>query len=118
YAVLNVLSGNALQHMTVFALTIMPYITASIILQLLTQVVPRLEALKKHLHVPSAEGEPGWCRPGHLRVVAAAAAGAGRFAVRRQEPSAGLVPLPLGLTLSVSPRGVQTNPPDPPPATH
>jgi preprotein translocase subunit SecY len=45
YAVLNVLSGNALQHMTVFALTIMPYITASIILQLLTQVVPRLEAL-------------------------------------------------------------------------
>jgi preprotein translocase subunit SecY len=47
YAVLNVLSGNSLQHMTVFALTIMPYITASIILQLLTQVVPRLEALKK-----------------------------------------------------------------------
>ena len=47
YAVLNVLSGNALLRLTVFAPGIMPYITASIILQLLTQVIPRLEALKK-----------------------------------------------------------------------
>jgi hypothetical protein len=46
YAMLNVLSGNSLLHVTVFALTIMPYITASIIVQLLTQVVPRLEKLK------------------------------------------------------------------------
>jgi preprotein translocase subunit SecY len=41
FAMLNVLSGNALQHLAVFAPGIMPYITASIILQLLTQVIPR-----------------------------------------------------------------------------
>jgi preprotein translocase subunit SecY len=46
YAVLNLFSGNSLLHVTVFALGIMPYITASIIVQLLTQVVPRLQALK------------------------------------------------------------------------
>src|SRR4051812_42194724 len=40
-------SGAALLPITVFALGIMPYITASIILQLLTVVIPRLEALKK-----------------------------------------------------------------------
>ena len=43
YAVLNLFSGNSLLHVTVFALGIMPYITASIIVQLLTQVIPRLE---------------------------------------------------------------------------
>jgi preprotein translocase subunit SecY len=42
----NLLSGNALKYMSVFALGIMPYITASIILQLLTVVIPRLETLK------------------------------------------------------------------------
>ena len=47
FAMLNVLSGNALQHLAVFALGIFPYITASIIVQLLTQVVPRLDKLKK-----------------------------------------------------------------------
>src|SRR6476659_1971245 len=46
YAVLNIFSGNSLLHVTVFALGIMPYITASIIVQLLTQVIPRLQALK------------------------------------------------------------------------
>ncbi len=46
YAVLNVFSGNSLLDVTVFALGIMPYITASIILQLLTQAIPRLQALK------------------------------------------------------------------------
>ncbi|HET9082444.1 MAG TPA: preprotein translocase subunit SecY [Trebonia sp.] len=43
---INLLSGNALKYMSVFALGIMPYITASIILQLLTVVIPRLETLK------------------------------------------------------------------------
>jgi len=47
YQLVNLLSGNALLRMSVFALGIMPYITASIILQLLTVVIPRLEALKK-----------------------------------------------------------------------
>jgi preprotein translocase subunit SecY len=49
---LNVFSGGALQRFTVFALGIMPYISASIIMQLMTYVVPSLEALKK-------EGESG-----------------------------------------------------------
>ncbi|HEY1720529.1 MAG TPA: preprotein translocase subunit SecY [Magnetospirillaceae bacterium] len=48
----DMFSGGALRRMTIFALNIMPYISASIILQLLTSVVPSLEALKK-------EGEQG-----------------------------------------------------------
>jgi preprotein translocase subunit SecY len=47
YQLINLLSGNALLRMSVFALGIMPYITASIILQLLTVVIPRLEQLKQ-----------------------------------------------------------------------
>ncbi|MBC7632298.1 preprotein translocase subunit SecY [Aeromicrobium sp.] len=47
FALINVFSGGALLQLTVFALGIMPYITASIILQLLVVVIPRLEALKK-----------------------------------------------------------------------
>ena len=48
----NMFSGGALSRLTVFALGIMPYISASIILQLMTAVFPKLEALKK-------EGESG-----------------------------------------------------------
>lgn len=48
----NVFAGGALERMTIFALNIMPYISASIIVQLLTAVTPQLEALKK-------EGEAG-----------------------------------------------------------
>ena len=47
YQIVELLSGNALKYMSVFALGIMPYITASIILQLLTVVIPRLETLKQ-----------------------------------------------------------------------
>jgi preprotein translocase subunit SecY len=47
YQIVDLLSGNALRYMSVFALGIMPYITASIILQLLTVVIPRLETLKQ-----------------------------------------------------------------------
>jgi preprotein translocase subunit SecY len=47
YGMLNLFSGGALLQLSVFALTIMPYITASIIIQLLTVVIPRLDALKK-----------------------------------------------------------------------
>src|ERR1700744_791812 len=46
-AIVNLLSGQALLRLSVFALGIMPYITASIILQLLTMVIPRLETLKQ-----------------------------------------------------------------------
>ncbi|TMK84456.1 MAG: preprotein translocase subunit SecY, partial [Actinobacteria bacterium] len=49
---INLFSGKALTQMAVFALGIMPYITSSIIMQLLTVVIPRLEALQK-------EGEMG-----------------------------------------------------------
>ena len=48
----NMFSGGALSRFSVFALGIMPYISASIIMQLMTYVVPTLEALKK-------EGEGG-----------------------------------------------------------
>jgi preprotein translocase subunit SecY len=48
----NMFSGGALSRFTVFALGIMPYISASIIMQLMSYVVPTLEALKK-------EGESG-----------------------------------------------------------
>ena len=47
FAILNLLSGNSLLHLTVFAIGILPYITASIIVQMLTQVIPRLETLRK-----------------------------------------------------------------------
>src|SRR3954463_444258 len=50
--VFNVLAGGAVQRMAIFALGIMPYISASIIMQLMTTVFPELEALKK-------EGEAG-----------------------------------------------------------
>jgi len=48
----DMLAGGALSRMTIFALNIMPYISASIIVQLLTAVSPQLEAMKK-------EGEAG-----------------------------------------------------------
>ncbi|MBL7084694.1 MAG: preprotein translocase subunit SecY [Candidatus Omnitrophica bacterium] len=52
FGIMNMFSGGALRKLTVFALGIMPYISASIILQLLTTVVPHLERLSK-------EGEAG-----------------------------------------------------------
>jgi preprotein translocase subunit SecY len=47
FTLLNLFSGGALLQLSIFALGIMPYITASIILQLLTVVIPRLESLRK-----------------------------------------------------------------------
>jgi len=47
YGLINLFSGGALLQLSVFALGIMPYITSSIIVQLLTVVIPRLETLKK-----------------------------------------------------------------------
>src|SRR5436190_10731149 len=52
---LNLFSGSALSRFSVFALGIMPYVTASIILQLLAVVVPKLEQLQK-------EGEAGYAK--------------------------------------------------------
>jgi preprotein translocase subunit SecY len=47
FGLINLFSGGALLQLSVFALGIMPYITASIIIQLLTVVIPRFEALKQ-----------------------------------------------------------------------
>ncbi len=47
FELVNLFSGGALNRLTVFALGIMPYITASIILQLLAVVIPRLETLRQ-----------------------------------------------------------------------
>jgi preprotein translocase subunit SecY len=52
FGIFNMFSGGAFENLSVFALGIMPYISASIILQLLTVVIPHLEQLKK-------EGEQG-----------------------------------------------------------
>jgi preprotein translocase subunit SecY len=52
---LNIFSGGALSKMAIFALGIMPYITASIIMQLMTVVIPTLERLQK-------EGESGYAK--------------------------------------------------------
>ena len=52
FGMLDMFSGGAVRRVTVFALGIMPYISASIIIQLMTAAVPSLEALKK-------EGEMG-----------------------------------------------------------
>ena len=52
FGIFNMFSGGALERLSVFALGIMPYISSSIIIQLLTVVVPHLEKLKK-------EGEQG-----------------------------------------------------------
>src|SRR3954451_13529223 len=52
---LNIFSGGALSQFSLFALGIMPYVTASIILQLLTVVIPKLEELQK-------EGESGYAK--------------------------------------------------------
>jgi preprotein translocase subunit SecY len=54
-SLLNIFSGGALGNFALFALGIMPYVTASIILQLMTVVIPRLEQLQK-------EGEAGYAK--------------------------------------------------------
>src|SRR6476469_5758578 len=71
---LNLFSGSALSRFSIFALGIMPYVTASIILQLLTVVIPQLEQMQK-------EGESGYAKINqytrYLTVVLAAAQSAG-----------------------------------------
>ena len=81
-ALLNLFSGGALSQFAIFALGIMPYVTASIILQLMTVVVPRLEQLQK-------EGEAGYAKINqytrYLTIVLAAAQSAGfAFLFQRQ----------------------------------
>lgn len=97
---LNMFSGGALGRMTIFALNLMPYISASIIIQLMTAVTPSLEALKK-------EGESGRKKLNqytrYLTVVLATAQGWG-LAVGLQglTGSTGLPALPPGIFFTVS----------------
>ncbi|HEY7795802.1 MAG TPA: preprotein translocase subunit SecY, partial [Gaiellaceae bacterium] len=79
---LNLFSGGALSQFSLFALGIMPYVTASIILQLMTVVIPRLAELQK-------EGESGYAKINqytrYLTVVLAALQATGyAFLFRRQ----------------------------------
>jgi preprotein translocase subunit SecY len=71
---LNLLSGSALSRLSLFALGIVPYVTASILMQVLTTVVPTLERLQR-------EGEAGYARINaytrYTAVVLAAAQAAG-----------------------------------------
>ena len=81
---LNLFSGGALSQFAVFALGIMPYVTASIILQLLTVVIPKLEQLQK-------EGESGYAKINQYTrylTVALAAAQATGYAVLFQRQGA------------------------------
>ncbi|WP_406361407.1 preprotein translocase subunit SecY [Streptomyces sp. NBC_01579] len=92
----NLFSGGALLQITVFALGILPYITASIILQLLTVVIPRLEALKKE--GPTGQGKiTQYTR--YLTVALAVLQGTGLVATARSgalfpncQSAAGIVP--------------------------
>src|SRR5438270_8642301 len=88
FALLNTFSGSALSRFSLFALGIKPYVTASIILQLLTVVVPTLERLQK-------EGESGYAKINqytrYLTVALAAAQSLGyAFLFKRQGALPGL----------------------------
>jgi len=92
---LNLFSGGALSQFAIFALGIMPYVTASIILQLLTVVIPRLEQLQK-------EGEAGYAKINqytrYLTVVLAAAQSLGyAYLFKRQ----GVLEAGLGRTFMI-----------------
>jgi preprotein translocase subunit SecY len=83
FNLLNLFSGGALSQFSLFALGIMPYVTASIIIQLMTVVVPRLSELQK-------EGESGYAKINqytrYLTVVLAAAQALGySFLFRNQD---------------------------------
>src|SRR5918911_4454789 len=99
---LNIFSGGALGQFALFALGIMPYVTASIILQLMTVVIPRLEQLQK-------EGEAGYAKINqytrYLTVALAAAQSTGyAFLFKRQnalDANAGRIVL-IVLTLTAA----------------
>ena len=95
FSLLNLFSGSALSRFSIFALGIMPYVTASIILQLMTVVIPSLEQLQK-------EGEAGTAKINqytrYLTIVLALAQGSrlhvplpppGRAARKHRPPAAG-----------------------------
>jgi preprotein translocase subunit SecY len=102
FQLLNLFSGGSITKLTVFALGIMPYITASIILQLLAVVIPRLETLRK-------EGQTGQAKitqyTRYLTVGLAILQSTGIIALARsgqliQGCSANLIPNPSVFTIT------------------
>ncbi len=102
FQLLNLFSGNSITKLTVFALGIMPYITASIILQLLAVVIPRLEALRQ-------EGQTGQAKitqyTRYLTVGLAILQSTGIIALARSHElipdcSANLIPTPSVFTIA------------------
>jgi preprotein translocase subunit SecY len=101
FQLVNLFSGGALTRLTVFALGIMPYITASIILQLLAVVIPRLEALRQ-------EGQTGQAKitqyTRYLTIGLAVLQATGIIALARSgnliTGCTGLIPHPTVFTIS------------------
>jgi preprotein translocase subunit SecY len=102
FQLLNLFSGNGITKLTVFALGIMPYITASIILQLLAVVIPRLETLRQ-------EGQTGQAKitqyTRYLTVGLAILQSTGIIALARSHElipgcSANLIPNPSVFTIA------------------
>src|SRR5438552_100848 len=97
---LNLFSGSALSRFSIFALGIMPYVTASIILQLMTVVVPTLEQLQK-------EGESGYAKINqytrYLTVALAAAQASGYAYLFHQQ---GAIPVIFAAALLALPQTV------------
>ena len=102
FQLLNLFSGNGITKLTVFALGIMPYITASIILQLLAVVIPRLETLRQ-------EGQTGQAKitqyTRYLTVGLAILQSTGIIALARSRElipgcSANLIPNPSVFTIT------------------
>ncbi|TSC77274.1 MAG: preprotein translocase subunit SecY [Parcubacteria group bacterium Gr01-1014_31] len=87
FGLLNIFSGGAMENFSVVALGVGPYITASIIIQLLTMIIPKMEALSK-------EGEQGrhklnqWTRM--LTVPLAVLSGYGLIALLQQQQAGGV----------------------------
>ena len=98
--VFNMFSGGALQRLSVFALGVMPYISASIIMQMMSTVVPTLEQMKK-------EGEAGrrkiaqYTRYGTLLLASFQALGIA-VAIQSQEVNGAAVVLTPGLSFKLT----------------
>ena len=98
--VFNMFSGGALERLSIFALGVMPYISASIIIQMMTSVVPKLEALKK-------EGESGrrkitqYTRYGTLLLATFQGLGIA-IAIEGQQAAGGAVVLVPGLGFKIT----------------
>ena len=98
--IFNMFSGGALERLSIFALGVMPYISASIIIQMMTSIVPQLEQLKK-------EGESGrrkitqYTRYGTVALATFQALGIA-IAVEGQQAAGGPVVLIPGLGFKIT----------------